>query len=137
MGGALAGFEALLVWNHPKLGVTPPAQFIPVEVRPRSGEAAAEVSVYGEGLIRLTVGGEGTTIERGAGGYRLIRNRPNVIRLQVASGLYPIEPGSQHRLTIQEQGGALQEVLATADPNGRVEYEGKFRLAKVTVQPWR
>ncbi len=30
MSGELAGFEALLVWNHPKLGVTPPAQFIPV-----------------------------------------------------------------------------------------------------------
>ncbi len=30
MSGELAGFEALLVWNHPRLGVTPPAQFIPV-----------------------------------------------------------------------------------------------------------
>jgi diguanylate cyclase (GGDEF)-like protein/PAS domain S-box-containing protein len=30
MSGRLAGFEALLVWNHPKLGVTSPAQFIPV-----------------------------------------------------------------------------------------------------------
>ena len=30
MSGELSGFEALLVWNHPKLGVTPPAQFIPV-----------------------------------------------------------------------------------------------------------
>jgi diguanylate cyclase (GGDEF)-like protein/PAS domain S-box-containing protein len=29
-GGRLVGFEALLVWNHPKLGLTPPAQFIPV-----------------------------------------------------------------------------------------------------------
>ena len=28
--GSLAGLEALLVWNHPKLGVIPPAQFIPV-----------------------------------------------------------------------------------------------------------
>ena len=30
MSGELAGFEALLVWNHPTLGVTRPAQFIPV-----------------------------------------------------------------------------------------------------------
>jgi diguanylate cyclase (GGDEF)-like protein/PAS domain S-box-containing protein len=29
-GGKLAGFEALLAWNHPKLGLTSPAQFIPV-----------------------------------------------------------------------------------------------------------
>jgi diguanylate cyclase (GGDEF)-like protein/PAS domain S-box-containing protein len=29
-GGKLAGFEALLAWNHPKLGFTSPAQFIPV-----------------------------------------------------------------------------------------------------------
>lgn len=28
--GSLAGLEALLVWNHPKLGVIPPSQFIPV-----------------------------------------------------------------------------------------------------------
>ena len=28
--GKLAGFEALLAWNHPKLGLTSPAQFIPV-----------------------------------------------------------------------------------------------------------
>jgi diguanylate cyclase (GGDEF)-like protein/PAS domain S-box-containing protein len=30
MSGKLAGFEALLVWMHPRLGVIPPAQFIPV-----------------------------------------------------------------------------------------------------------
>jgi diguanylate cyclase (GGDEF)-like protein/PAS domain S-box-containing protein len=30
IGGRLAAVEALLVWNHPKLGVIPPAQFIPV-----------------------------------------------------------------------------------------------------------
>jgi EAL domain-containing protein (putative c-di-GMP-specific phosphodiesterase class I) len=30
MDGKLAGLEALLVWNHPKLGLIPPAQFIPV-----------------------------------------------------------------------------------------------------------
>ena len=30
LDGGLAGLEALLVWNHPKLGVIPPAQFIPV-----------------------------------------------------------------------------------------------------------
>jgi diguanylate cyclase (GGDEF)-like protein/PAS domain S-box-containing protein len=29
-GGKLAGFEALLAWHHPKLGLTSPAQFIPV-----------------------------------------------------------------------------------------------------------
>lgn len=29
-GGALAGLEALLVWNHPRLGPIPPSQFIPV-----------------------------------------------------------------------------------------------------------
>jgi len=29
-GGKLAGFEALLAWHHPKLGMTSPAQFIPV-----------------------------------------------------------------------------------------------------------
>jgi len=91
--------------------------------------------VYGEGMVRLTVGGEGTTVERRAGGYRLIRDRPNALRLQLASGLYPIAPGSPHRLTIQEQGGAPQEVLVTADQNGRLEYEGRFRLAEVTVQP--
>lgn len=28
--GSLAGLEALLVWNHPRLGVIPPSQFIPV-----------------------------------------------------------------------------------------------------------
>jgi EAL domain-containing protein (putative c-di-GMP-specific phosphodiesterase class I) len=28
--GGLAGLEALLVWNHAKLGIIPPAQFIPV-----------------------------------------------------------------------------------------------------------
>ncbi|MCS6954278.1 MAG: EAL domain-containing protein [Bryobacteraceae bacterium] len=28
--GLLAGMEALLVWNHPRLGPIPPAQFIPV-----------------------------------------------------------------------------------------------------------
>lgn len=28
--GALAGLEALLVWNHPRLGAVPPAQFIPI-----------------------------------------------------------------------------------------------------------
>jgi diguanylate cyclase (GGDEF)-like protein/PAS domain S-box-containing protein len=28
--GTLAGLEALLVWNHPKLGVIPPSQFIPI-----------------------------------------------------------------------------------------------------------
>jgi len=30
MNGRIAGLEALLVWNHPKLGIIPPAQFIPV-----------------------------------------------------------------------------------------------------------
>jgi len=30
MDGRLAGLEALLVWNHPKLGLIPPAQFIPM-----------------------------------------------------------------------------------------------------------
>ncbi|MFX0145687.1 MAG: EAL domain-containing protein [Candidatus Hodarchaeota archaeon] len=30
MSGKLAGLEALLVWNHPKLGVISPTQFIPV-----------------------------------------------------------------------------------------------------------
>jgi diguanylate cyclase (GGDEF)-like protein/PAS domain S-box-containing protein len=30
MDGRLTGLEALLVWNHPKLGSIPPAQFIPV-----------------------------------------------------------------------------------------------------------
>ena len=30
IGGDLMGLEALLVWNHPKLGIIPPAQFIPV-----------------------------------------------------------------------------------------------------------
>jgi diguanylate cyclase (GGDEF)-like protein/PAS domain S-box-containing protein len=28
--GALVGLEALLVWNHPRLGAVPPAQFIPI-----------------------------------------------------------------------------------------------------------
>jgi EAL domain-containing protein (putative c-di-GMP-specific phosphodiesterase class I) len=30
IAGGLAGLEALLVWNHPKLGLIPPSQFIPV-----------------------------------------------------------------------------------------------------------
>ncbi len=30
MDGKLTGLEALLVWNHPKLGLIPPAQFIPM-----------------------------------------------------------------------------------------------------------
>jgi len=30
LDGTLAGLEALLVWNHPKLGIIPPVQFIPV-----------------------------------------------------------------------------------------------------------
>ncbi len=30
MDGVVAGFEALLVWNHPRSGTLPPAQFIPV-----------------------------------------------------------------------------------------------------------
>ncbi|MCC7175372.1 MAG: EAL domain-containing protein [Bryobacterales bacterium] len=30
LAGKLVGLEALLVWNHPKLGVIPPRQFIPV-----------------------------------------------------------------------------------------------------------
>lgn len=30
VGGMLAGFEALLAWHHPTLGLTSPAQFIPV-----------------------------------------------------------------------------------------------------------
>jgi diguanylate cyclase (GGDEF)-like protein/PAS domain S-box-containing protein len=30
MSGELAGLEALLVWDHPKLGIIPPAQFIPI-----------------------------------------------------------------------------------------------------------
>lgn len=30
VGGGLEALEALLVWNHPKLGVIPPSQFIPV-----------------------------------------------------------------------------------------------------------
>ena len=29
-GGQLQGFEALLRWNHPTLGVVPPAEFIPI-----------------------------------------------------------------------------------------------------------
>ncbi|HSW51547.1 MAG TPA: bifunctional diguanylate cyclase/phosphodiesterase, partial [Bryobacteraceae bacterium] len=29
-GGGVVGLEALLVWNHPKLGPTPPQRFIPV-----------------------------------------------------------------------------------------------------------
>jgi len=30
LSGKLAGLEALLVWNHPKLGTIPPLQFIPI-----------------------------------------------------------------------------------------------------------
>jgi diguanylate cyclase (GGDEF)-like protein/PAS domain S-box-containing protein len=30
VNGKLAALEALLVWNHPKLGIIPPSQFIPV-----------------------------------------------------------------------------------------------------------
>ena len=111
------------------------ARLVPVEVRPREGEAVAEVTAYGEGMIQLTVAGQGASVQRRRGGYRLVRGRYSTVRLVITSGGYRVTPGSRHTLTIEESGRERKAFGVTADEQGRLVYEDRIRLAELTVKP--
>jgi diguanylate cyclase (GGDEF)-like protein/PAS domain S-box-containing protein len=65
---AITGAEALIRWNHPQLGLLPPARFIPI------AEDSGLVLALGEWVLRAAVQEIGQLHQNGASGLRVAVN---------------------------------------------------------------
>ncbi len=110
---------------------------IPVRVRPASGEAHARVSVYGPGLVALELGGDGAAWgrERRTGPEGFYGGRETRIRLNIDDGLYPVEPGSRHEVSLVEGRDSTQTMLVTADHRGRLDFWLTTAGGRLQVSP--
>ncbi|MEA3400694.1 MAG: alpha-amylase family protein [Armatimonadota bacterium] len=126
-----------------RLGIDVPAramaraQAIPVRLRPQSGEAHARVSMCGPGLILLEVGGHGASWgeQRRGGPERFFGGVPTRVRITVDDGLYPVEAGSKHTVTLREGREAEHTQTVTADHRGRLDFWATVTGGRLSITP--
>jgi EAL domain-containing protein (putative c-di-GMP-specific phosphodiesterase class I) len=75
LSGKLAGLEALLVWNHPKLGIIPPLQFIPI------AEESGLIVPLGSWVLTEACRQNSAWVRRG---YQVVKVAVNVSPMQFA-----------------------------------------------------
>ncbi|MGQ9732445.1 MAG: beta-galactosidase trimerization domain-containing protein [Candidatus Zipacnadales bacterium] len=105
-----------------------------IEVRPYTGTATAYVEEYTPQLIRLTLGGNGAQPIGPLRRLQISKGQPQRVRLTMTSDLYPLKPGSHHRLTVTEQGRKSEQLLKV-DEKGRLLIEATVGLAQLEICP--
>ncbi len=126
-GDAILSFDA-------ERGRAAEAQPLPLEVRPREGTARSFVSVYGRGMVRFTLAGDGAKLNRVGRHLRLRQGEGSEVWLRLGDGVYRVAPRSRHRVLIEERHQQPVQVTLRADKQGRLELLRRFRLAEVTIQ---
>ncbi len=110
---------------------------IPVRVRPETGQAHARAAVYAPGLVMLDVGGTGAQWGRARrdGPIGFHGGVPTRVRFGIDDGAYPIEPGSQHTVTLEEGREQPQRLTVTADHRGRLDFWLTVTGGRLSVAP--
>ncbi len=110
---------------------------IPVRLRPATGECQARVSFYAAGLVMLEVGGTGSVWGRKQRGSpeRFHDGAATAIRITIDDGLYPVEPGSTHQVTLIEGRDRSNAMMVTADHRGRLDFWLTTAGGRVEVSP--
>lgn len=120
--GALRHFEAL-----------------PLTVRPAAGEAHVRISAYGPGLVTMYVGGHGSVWgrERREQPERFHSGIPTRIRIGLNDGLYPVEAGSAHVVTLSESREESESMTVTADHRGQLDFWITVAGGSLSIAPKR
>ncbi len=110
---------------------------IPVRIRPEVGDAHARPLVYGPGLIALEVGGNGAQWGRPRRNLpeSFHGGMPTHLRVTVDDGLYPVEPGSTHQITLQEGRESEDTENVTADHRGRLDFWVTVTGGRLSITP--
>jgi hypothetical protein len=111
---------------------------LPLRLTPQGESIAAEVIEYGPERIVLDVFGEAPPVRPNVQtGWQISGGRKTTAVLTIDPGLYPVPPGSRHRVEIASQptGRSVQERCLRADDQGRLTLQAEFRRDRITVQP--
>lgn len=115
--------------------VLPP---LPLRLTPQGLNIAAQVLEYGAERVVLDVWGEEAPVRPNLqAGWQVSGGRKTQAVLTVDSGLYPVCPGSRHRVEIASQPTrrSVREQFLLADSQGRLTLQTEFRRDRITVQP--
>lgn len=110
---------------------------VPVRIRPESGQAHARIVAYGPGLIALEMGGDGSSWgspRRGAP-ERFHGGVVTRVRLNVDDGVYPVEPGSTHHVSVREGREQERSQTVEADHRGRLNLWVSITGGRVSITP--
>jgi len=111
---------------------------LPLRLTPQGQNIAAQVVEYGPERIVLNVFGEEAPVRPNfQAGWQVSGGRRTTAILTIDSGLYPIAPGSRHRVEIASQPTQrwVREYLLLADHQGRLTLQTELRRDRITVQP--
>jgi hypothetical protein len=108
---------------------------MPVAVRPYGGRCLAKVELVGPKALQVMLYGDQAQVRNTTTGVQILRPVANEVEVTVASGVYPIAPGSAQKVTVAEEGRkALQQIL-TADAAGRVDVTVRAHRTRLTIEP--
>ena len=127
----VSGLTALWLLAQPVVSLRP----IPVRVAPAGSQVLVQVLKYSNRLISLVAFGDRSQVQLGD---KLVVMPAGKVQatFTVENGLYPVAPGSRHRLQIKTVAGAqpqTQEV--TGDASGLLRFELECDLREITLSP--
>ncbi|HCA46473.1 MAG TPA: hypothetical protein DEP45_03650 [Armatimonadetes bacterium] len=110
---------------------------LPLRLRPEEGECQARIGAYSRGLLMMEVGGNGATWgrERRGDPERFYGGSATAIRVTVDSGLYPVEPGSTHQVTLLEGRERSNAMTVVADHRRRLDLWITAASGRVEIYP--
>ncbi len=109
---------------------------VPVAVRPYAGKALAYLSKYGPAGLSLEIAGPGATLTYDMDKRRTFtRGAPMTARVVIENGAYPVAPGSEHRVAINNPFGQDTTAMVKADERGRLILEVSGGRVRIEVAP--
>jgi hypothetical protein len=147
--GAVSSFEAKPLQSGRSAGTAYVSAVAPAEsmrkfarsgliVQPYEGDAAVQMLEYGVQRVSFQIAGTGGALRGGpTRGLELHAGSETAVRLILASGRYPVTPGSSHVVTTRTRGGREAQTPMTANANGELDLSGTFRLETLTISPSR
>ncbi|MGE5531198.1 MAG: hypothetical protein ACM3VW_03640 [Bacteroidota bacterium] len=107
-------------------------------VQPYERDAAVQMLEYGSDRVSFRITGAGGVLGgTPTRGLELHTGSATAVRLILATGRYPVTPGSAHLVTTHSRGGRETQTTVTANAGGELDLSGTFRLETLTISPAR
>ena len=104
-------------------------------MRPYAGDCLSKVELAGPRALRVKIYGASPVMELTKEGARVRRVAPAAVRVLVGGGIYRIEPGSTHLVTLTSRRGAKKTFAVTADAKGKLDFDVTAQETTVEIVP--